>query len=111
MLRGFILCIVFLIALGIAGGCVVCQHMEISALGHPSRIETYLATGAKHSMVARAAQQPLPTETPNTADNIEDGHTNFGSACAGCHGYDGGPPHKMGNSFYSEAPPLALAAV
>ena len=111
MLRGFILCIVFLIVLGIAGGWFVFQHMEISALGHPSRIETYLATGAKHSMVARAAQQPLPTETPNTADNIEDGHTSFGSACAGCHGYDGRTPTKMGNSFYPDAPSLASPGV
>jgi mono/diheme cytochrome c family protein len=111
MLRGFILCIVVLIVLGIAGGWFVFQHMEISALGHSSRVETYLATTAKHSMVARAAQQPLPTETQNTPDNIEDGHGSYGASCAGCHGYDGRTPTKMGNSFYPDAPSLASSGV
>jgi len=111
MLRGFVLCIILLIVLAIAGGWIAFQHMEISALGRPSRIENYLATTAKHSMVARAAQLPLPTETPNTADNIEDGHTSYGSSCAGCHGYDGRTPTKLGNSLYPEAPSLASPGV
>jgi len=111
MLRGFILCIVVLMVLGLAGGWFVFQHMEITSLGHPSRVETYLATTAKHSMVARAAQQPLPTETENNADNIEDGHGTYGASCAGCHGYDGRTPTKIGTALYPPAPSLASAEV
>jgi mono/diheme cytochrome c family protein len=107
MVRGFVLCIVLLIVLAIGGGWFMLQHMEISALDRPSRVEMYLATHAKHSIVARAAQQTLPGETPNNADNIEDGHTSYGSLCAGCHGYDGRTPTKLGNSFYPKAPSLA----
>jgi mono/diheme cytochrome c family protein len=111
MLRGFILCFVLLIVLAIVGGWFVLQNMDISALNHPGRVENYLAIHAKHVMVSRAAQQSLPTESANNADNIEDGHTSYGSSCAGCHGYDGRTPTKLGNSFYPEAPSLAAPFV
>jgi mono/diheme cytochrome c family protein len=107
MIRGFILCIVVLLVLAIAGGWFVLTHMDVSALDRPGRVENYLAIRAKHVMVARKAQETLPAETANNADNIEDGHTTYGSACASCHGYDGRTPTKMGNSFYPEAPSLA----
>ena len=111
MIRGFILCIVLLIVLAIAGGWFVLTHMDVSALDRPGRIENYLAIRAKHVMVARKAQETLPAQTANNADNIEDGHTTYGSACAGCHGYDGRTPTKMGHSFYPEAPSLAAEHV
>jgi mono/diheme cytochrome c family protein len=111
MIRGFILCIVVLILLAIVGGWFALQHMDISAMNRPGRIENYLAIRAKRSMVAHAAQQTLPTETPNNADNIEDGHTSYGSSCAGCHGYDGHTPTKLGKSFYPDAPSLASMRV
>jgi mono/diheme cytochrome c family protein len=111
MLRGFILCIVLLIVVGLTGGWFVMEHMDISALGHPGRMETYVATRARHSIIARAAQQPLPTETQNTPDNIEDGHGSYGASCAGCHGYDGRTPTKLGDSFYPDAPSLASSGV
>ena len=107
MLRGFILCIVLLMVLAVVGGWFLLQHMDISSLDRPGRVENYLAIHAKHLLVARAAQQTLPAETENTADNIEDGHTSYGSLCAGCHGYDGRTPTKLGNSFYPKAPSLA----
>jgi mono/diheme cytochrome c family protein len=107
MFRGFVLGIVLLIVLGIVGGWFVLQHMDISSLNRPGRVENYLAIRAKHILVAHAAQQTLPAETGNSADSIEDGHTTYGSACAGCHGYDGRTPTKLGNSFYPEAPSLA----
>ncbi len=111
MLRGFILCIVLLIVLGIAGGWFMLQHMDISSLDRPGRIENYMAIHAKHVMVAHAAQQTLPAETANSAENIEDGHTTYGSSCAGCHGYDGRTPTKLGQSLYPEAPSLAATHV
>ena len=111
MLRGFILCIVLLIVLAIAGGWFMLQHMDVSSLDRPGRIENYVAIHAKHVMVAHAAQQTLPAETANSADNIEDGHTSYGSSCAGCHGYDGRTPTKLGQSLYPEAPSLAAAHV
>jgi mono/diheme cytochrome c family protein len=111
MLRGFILCVILMIVLAIAGGWFMLQHMDISAMNRPSRIENYLAIHAKHILVAHAAQQTLPAETQNTPDNIEDGHTSYGSLCAGCHGYDGRTPTKLGNSFYPDAPSLASPRV
>jgi mono/diheme cytochrome c family protein len=111
MIRGFVLCLIILIVLAVAGAWLVFQHMDISAMDRPSRIETYLATRAKHSLVARAAQQSLPAEPASTKDTVEDGHTTYGSLCAGCHGYDGRTPTKLGNSFYPKAPSLAATHV
>jgi mono/diheme cytochrome c family protein len=111
MLRGFVVCIVLMIVLAIAGCWFVLHSMDISALNRPSRVENYLAIRAKHVLVAHAAEQNLPSQTANSADNIEDGHTTYGSTCAGCHGYDGRTPTKMGNSFYPEAPSLAAEHV
>jgi len=111
MIRGFILCIVVMIVLAIAGGWFVLQHMEISSLDRPGRIENYMAIRAKHILVAHAAQQTLPAETQNTPDTIEDGHTSYGSSCAGCHGYDGRTPTKLGAALYPEAPSLAATHV
>jgi mono/diheme cytochrome c family protein len=111
MLRGFVLCLVLMIVLAIAGGWFVLHSMDISALNRPGRVENYIAIHAKHILVANAAQQNLPTQTANSADNIEDGHTTYGSACASCHGYDGRTPTKLGNSFYPEAPSLAAEHV
>ena len=111
MLRGFILCIVVMTVLAIAGGWFVLHSMDISALNRPGRVENYLAIHAKHVMVAHAADQTLPAETANSADNIEDGHTSYGSSCAGCHGYDGRTTTKLGHSLYPEAPSLAAEHV
>jgi mono/diheme cytochrome c family protein len=111
MFRGFILCIVLLMVLAIAGGWFTLTHMDISSLDRPGRVENYLAIHAKHVMVAHAAQQTLPAETANNADNVEDGHTTYGAACAGCHGYDGRTPTKLGQSLYPAAPSLAVEHV
>lgn len=109
MLRRIFLTLLLLILLLAGGAWFVFQHMSISALAQPSRIERFLAAQAKHRLVARAAQSPLPAETPNTPDNAEDGHTNYGSLCAGCHGYDGRTPTRLGNSVYPHAPSLAAS--
>ncbi|HLW97526.1 MAG TPA: c-type cytochrome [Candidatus Acidoferrales bacterium] len=111
MLRKFLLLIVLIIIVLIAGGWFVFDRMTISALDQPSRLEVFLATQAKHRLVARAALESLPTETPANADTIEDGHTSYGSSCAGCHGYDGRTPTKLGASLYPHAPSLASADV
>jgi mono/diheme cytochrome c family protein len=104
-----ILSIIFLVVVAICiGGYFIFTRFDISALAQPNRVETYLAVQAKHRLIARAAQQSLPPETPDTKDNQSDGHVLYGSLCAGCHGYDGRTPTPLGNSFYP--PTLSLAA-
>lgn len=111
MLRRLLFLLILIIIVLIAGGWYVFEHMSISAMEQPSRIETFLATQAKHKLVARAAAESLPAETAANADTIEDGHTSYGSACAGCHGYDGRTPTRLGASFYPRAPSLASGDV
>lgn len=111
MLRRIFFLLVLIVIVLLVGGWFVFQKMSISALGQPSGIEAFLATQAKHRLVARAAQGPLPAQTASNADTVEDGHTNYGSMCAGCHGYDGRTPTKLGSAFYPHAPSLASADV
>lgn len=111
MLRRLLLLLLLVVIVLIAGGWYVFDRMSITAINQPSRMEIFLATQAKHRLVARAAQESLPTETPSNADTIEDGHTSYGSSCAGCHGYDGRTPTKLGTSLYPPSPSLASAEV
>jgi mono/diheme cytochrome c family protein len=104
-----ILSIIFLVLVVVCiGGYFAFINFDISATAKPNRVETYLAVQAKHRLIARAAQQPLPTETSDTKENQSDGHVLYGSLCAGCHGYDGRTVTPLGNSFYP--PTLSLAS-
>jgi mono/diheme cytochrome c family protein len=111
VLRKLLLLLLLVAIVLIAGGWFVFNRMSITAIDQPSRMEIFLATQAKHRLVARAAQGSLPAETPANADTIEDGHTSYGSSCAGCHGYDGRTPTKLGTSLYPPPPSLASAEV
>jgi mono/diheme cytochrome c family protein len=107
-----ILSIIFLVIVAICVGVYFAFiHFDISALAKPNRVENYLATQAKHRLIARAAQQSLPSESADTKDNQADGHVLYGSLCAGCHGYDGRTPTPLGNSFYPISPSLAAREV
>ena len=107
-----ILSIIFLVIVAILIGAYFgFTHFNISALTQPSRVETYIATQARHRLIARAAQQSLPLEPADTKDNQADGHVLYGSLCAGCHGYDGRTPTPLGSSFYPASPSLASGEV
>lgn len=107
MVRRFFLTLIVLILLLALGGWILLQRMDISAMDQPSRTETFLAMHAKHYLLAREARQQLPPQPAATADGIEEGHTTYGSSCAGCHGYDGRTPTPLGKSLYPQAPSLA----
>ena len=111
MLRKLIFAFFLLIVFIVAGVWLTLRYMNISALEHPGRTETFLATQAKRRMIAREAKETLPPETPNTTDSASDGHMIYGASCAGCHGYDGKTPTPLGNSFYQPAPSLASADI
>jgi mono/diheme cytochrome c family protein len=107
-MRTLALLLIILIALAGAGVYFYVRATGISALQTPSTIEDYAATRAKHWLVHRAAEQgSIPTETPQTSENAADGHVQYGSSCAGCHGYDGRTPTKQGSSMSPRAPSLA----
>lgn len=111
-MRTLALLLIILIVLAGAGIYFYVRATGISALQTPSTMEDYAATRAKHWLVHNAAQQgSIPTETAATADNAADGHVQYGSSCAGCHGYDGRTPTKLGASMSPRAPSLASPAV
>jgi mono/diheme cytochrome c family protein len=111
-MRTLALLVLILIALAGAGVYFYVRATGISALQPPSGIEEYAAIRAKHWLVHRASEQgSVPTETPATADSATEGHVQYGSSCASCHGYDGRTPTKLGESMSPRAPSLALPRV
>jgi mono/diheme cytochrome c family protein len=99
--------LIFMMLLLVAGVLFSLYRMDISALKEPSRTESFLAIHARSWLVAREAQQQLPTEPISNPESIEEGHTIYGASCAGCHGYDGRTPTPLGASLYPRAPSLA----
>ena len=106
-MRTLALLILIVLVLAGIGVYYYVRSTGISALNPPGAVEEYFANHAKHWLVARAASGTLPPETPPTSENATDGHTQYGSLCAGCHGYDGRTPTRQGNSMSPRAPSLA----
>jgi mono/diheme cytochrome c family protein len=106
-MRTLALLILIVIVLVGAGVYFYVRSTGVSALQPPGMVEQYFATHTKDWLIQRAASAPLPPENPPTADNATEGHTQYGSMCAGCHGYDGWTPTRQGASMSPRAPSLA----
>jgi mono/diheme cytochrome c family protein len=104
-----LLLVVLLVLCGVAAWLYL-RATGVSALQAPSPIEEYLADHLRDWLIARAASEALPPETSDTAEHATDGHTQYGSLCAGCHGYDGRTPTTLGKSLSPRSPSLASAA-
>jgi len=86
-------------------------NFSLAALDEPGRIETYVATKAKHWIVGRSARALLPPEPPENTATIATGRMFFGGSCASCHGFDGRTPTDVGSWMYPRVPDLGSADV
>jgi mono/diheme cytochrome c family protein len=107
MLKGFLLCVILVILLVIAGGILTFHYMPINSLQPASAMEERVVIRARNLLLARDAESLPSPEPAATPDAVEDGHTTYGSLCAGCHGYDGRTPTQQGSSMFPRAPSLA----
>jgi len=88
------------------------HNISLAALDEPGRIETYVATRAKHWIVGRSARAWLPSEPPeNTTTSSAIGRMFFGGSCASCHGFDGRTPTDAGSWMYPRVPDLGSPEV
>lgn len=90
---------------------LVASRMNISALATPGRIETRLATIAKHQIVARQAAKVLVAEPAPSETSANTGQVLFSIECASCHGKDGRSPTHIGQSMYPRVPDLGSAEI
>jgi mono/diheme cytochrome c family protein len=103
-----------LIILVLAVVLIVAGYYQISidALQEPGRLETILASRAKHLLIHRSSSRDgissAPTDLPAS---IEEGDKLFGTECAECHGLDGHTPTDAGRWIYPRAPDLGSPEV
>jgi mono/diheme cytochrome c family protein len=107
MVKGFLLCLFLMIVLAVIGGFLILHYMPINSLQPAGAIEERIAIRGRNYLLSRDAENQLPTQPAATPDAVEDGHTSYGSLCAGCHGYDGHTPTPLGSSMFPHAPSLA----
>lgn len=104
--RGAWLWIVTAGILIVLGAGFAASRMNIGALEAPGRIETRIATIAKHRLVARQAAEMHIAEIAPSEASANTGHVLFSIECASCHGKDGRSPTHIGQSMYPRVPDL-----
>jgi mono/diheme cytochrome c family protein len=107
MIKGFLLCFILVILAVLVGALLLLHSVPINALQPASHGEEAIALRAREYLISRDAAQNLPPQPPVNADGIDDGHTTYGASCAGCHGYDGRTPTKLGSAMFPRVPSLA----
>ncbi len=113
MLRGFILGIVVIVALGLAAGYIgVTQGLLIpaNADARPGKLETWAARASLRATLSREAPKtanPMPTTMPNLLTGIK----LYGQNCAVCHGVANGQASTIARGLYQNAPQLAKDGV
>ena len=79
-----------------------------SAREQPSRIERWLARGARSAAVPKQAKA-LANPLANTSEVLAEARAHWADHCAVCHANDGGGDTPMGQHMYPPAPDMRLA--
>ena len=92
-----LLAVIVLVALSI---------FTLSALPEPGRMETFLATQAKHYLVRRSSRRDVPPALGDRQATVKEGERIFGTECGACHGNSGHNPTDAGRWMYPRAADL-----
>ncbi len=90
----------------IVGGAMASQF-NLSALPEPDKMETFIASKAKHYLVRRASRVGIPPALTDMQASITEGDKLFGTECSECHGDNGRRPTDAGRWMYPRAADLA----
>jgi len=82
-------------------------QIRLDALQEPGRVETALATRAKHILIRRSSRHGIPPAPTDLQTSIEKGDKLYGTDCGGCHGLDGNKLTDAGRWMYPRAARLA----
>ena len=103
-MRKFVIAGVLMIALVVAA--LVAAQFTLSALPEPGRVETALATKAKHYLVHRSSREGIPHAPSDPQAATKEGERLFGTECGACHGNSGRNPTDAGRWMYPRAADL-----
>lgn len=96
---GVSIAVVVVLALG-------ATRFTLSALPEPGRLETALATRAKHYLVHKSSRESAPAAPTDQAASTKEGERLFGTECGACHGNSGHNPTDAGRWMYPRAADL-----
>jgi len=82
------------------------MRFPLSALPEPGRVETALATQAKHYLVHRSSREGIPPAPADRQTAAREGERLFGTECGACHGNSGHNPTDAGRWMYPRAADL-----
>jgi mono/diheme cytochrome c family protein len=82
------------------------SQFTLSALPEPGRLETSLATKAKHFLVHRSSREGIPPAPADRQTSLKEGERLFGTECGACHGLSGHNPTDAGRWMYPRAADL-----
>lgn len=82
------------------------SQFTLSALPEPGRMETSLATRAKHFLIHRSGRKGVPPPPANRRAAIKEGERLFGTECGAYHGASGHSPTDAGRWMYPRAADL-----
>jgi len=94
----------------IVGGAMASQF-NLSALPEPDKMETFIASKAKHYLVRRASRVGIPPALTDMQASITEGDKLFGTECSECHGDNGRRPTDAGRWMYPRAADLSSVEV
>jgi mono/diheme cytochrome c family protein len=90
---------------------LVLSNFSLAAVPEPGSNETWMATKAKHLLIARATREGVPPRPLNKAASATQGDELYAIRCSLCHGQDGHTPSPIGQWMYPRAADLTSAAV
>jgi mono/diheme cytochrome c family protein len=85
---------------------IAATQFTLSASPEPGRIETHVATRAKHYLVQRSSREGIPQAPSNQQSAVKEGERLFGTECGACHGNSGHNPTDAGRWMYPRAADL-----
>ena len=95
----------------LVAGWLAFSSFTLSAIPSPGRNETYMATKAKHLMIARALRESIPPPPVDRAASAAQGDKLFAVRCSLCHGEDGRSQTPLGQWMYPRAADLSSEEV
>ena len=109
VLRGALLAVVVLVALGTIGTVVFLKTTGLSARAKPGQLETVVARRLR-ALAVPGDYQTLKNPVRRNEESIRNGMAHFADHCASCHANNGSGETEIGKGMFPPAPDMRLPA-
>ena len=109
VLRGALLAVVVLVALGTIGTVVFLKTTGLSARAKPGQLETVVARRLR-ALAVPGDYQTLKNPVLRNEESIRNGMAHFADHCASCHANNGSGETEIGKGMFPPAPDMRLPA-